>query len=73
MACRYGTSANQLFTWRRLMAQRAFTTAIADEEVVPASDYHALDDQVREVRRSLGKKMLKAELLAEALEVAAGP
>ena len=34
----HGISANQLFTWRRLMAQGAFTAAGAGEEVVPASE-----------------------------------
>ena len=45
----------------------------AEEEVVPASDYRALQNQIREVHRLLGKKTLEAEILKEALEVAAGP
>jgi transposase len=40
---------------------------------VPASDYRALQNQVRELHRLLGKKTLEAEVLKEALEVAAGP
>ncbi len=33
---------NQLFTWRRLVAQGALTAAGSGEEVVPASDHRAL-------------------------------
>ena len=55
------------------MAQGALTAAGAGEEVVPASDHRALQDHVRELQRPLGKKTLEAEVLREALEVAAGP
>ena len=68
-----GIAPNQLFTWRRLAAQGALTATGAEEEVVPASDYRALQNQVRELQRLLGKKTLEAEILKEALEVAAGP
>lgn len=68
-----GIAPNQLFTWRRLAAQGALTATGAEEEVVPASDYRALQNQVRELHRLLGKKTLEAEVLKEALEVAAGP
>ena len=47
---------NQLFTWRRLAAQSSLTAAGSGEEVVPASDYRALQNQVRELHRLLGKK-----------------
>ena len=67
-----GIAPNQLFTWRRLAAQGALT-ATAEEEVVPASDYRALQNQIRELQRLLGKKTLEAEILKEALEVASGP
>ena len=40
---------------------------------MPASDYRALHNQVRELQRLLGNKSLEAEILKEALEVAAGP
>jgi transposase len=60
-------------TWRRLAAQGALTATGAEEEVGPASDYRALQNQVRELQRLLGKKTLEAEILKEALEVAAGP
>jgi transposase len=63
-----GVAPNQLFTWRRLVAQGSLTAAGSGEEVVPASDYRALQNQVRELHRLLGKKTLEAEILKEALE-----
>jgi transposase len=36
--------------------------------VVPASDYRALQEQIRELHRLLGKKTLEAEILREALQ-----
>ena len=73
VARRREVAPNQLFTWRRLAAQGALTAAGAGEEVVPASEYRALQNQVRELQRLLGKKTLEAEILKEALEVATGP
>ena len=58
VARRHGVAPNQLFTWRRLVAQGAPTAAGSGEEVVPASDYRALQSQVRELQRLLGKKTL---------------
>ena len=66
VARRHGVAPNQLFTWRRLVAQGALTAAGSGEEVVPASDYRALQSQVRELQRLLGKKTLEAEILKEA-------
>src|SRR5215831_10270132 len=71
VARRHGVAPNQLFTWRRLVAQGSLTAAGSGEEVVPASEYRALQNQVRELRR-LGKKTLEAEILKEALEHATG-
>src|SRR3712207_2783320 len=62
-----GVAPNQLFTWRRLATQGALTATGAEEEVVPASDYRALQNQVRDLQRLLGKKTLEAEILKEAL------
>src|SRR5580658_4292613 len=73
VARRHGVAPNQLFTWRRLVAQGGLTAAGSGEEVVPASDYRALQSQVRELHRLLGKKTLETEILKEALEHAAGP
>jgi transposase len=60
VARRHGVNPNQLFTWRRLAAHGAFTAAAAGEEVVPASDYRALQEQIRDLHRLLGKKTLEA-------------
>jgi transposase-like protein len=72
VARRHGVAPNQLFTWRRLVAQGGLTAAGSGEEVVPASDYRALQNQVRELHPLLGKKTLEAEILKEALEHATG-
>lgn len=42
-------SAHQLFHWRKLAAQGALTATSADGEVVAASEYRALPNQVREL------------------------
>jgi transposase len=42
-----------------LAAQDSLTAAGSGEEVVPASDYRALQNQVRELHRLLGKKTLE--------------
>lgn len=55
-----------------LATQDALTATGAEEEVVPAPTI-ALQKQVRELQRLLGKKTLEAEVLEEAREVAAGP
>lgn len=68
VARRHGVSPNQLFTWRRLAAQGALIAAAAGEEVVPASDHRALQQQIRELQRLLGKKTLEVEILKEVLE-----
>ena len=68
VARRHGVAPNQLFTW----VEGALTAAGSDEQVVPASDYRALQSQVHELQRLLGKKTLEAEILKEALEHATG-
>jgi transposase len=61
VARRHGVAPNQLFTWRRLVVERALTAAGSGEQVVPASDFRALQSQVRELQRLLGKKTLLKE------------
>ena len=68
VARQHGVAANQLFTWRRLVAQGSLTVAGSGEEVVAVSEYRALQNQVRELHRLLGKKALETEILKEALE-----
>jgi len=55
VARRRGVAPNQLFTWRRLVALGSLTAAGSGEEVVPASDYRALQSQIRELHRLLGR------------------
>lgn len=71
VARRHGVAPSQLFAWRRLAAEGALTAAGAGEPVVPASEYKALQAQVRELQRLSGKKTLEAEILKkEALGLA---
>ena len=68
VARQHGIAPNQVFTWRRLYAEGALSAVGAGEEVVPASEYRALQHQVRELQRLLGKKTQEAEILKEAVE-----
>lgn len=68
----HGTQPQQLFAWRKLASQGALTATAAEEEVVPASEYRALQNQVKELQRLLGKKTMEGEILKEALEIASG-
>ena len=70
VARQHGIAPNQVFTWRRLYAEGALSAVGAGEEVVPASEYRALQHQVRELQRLLGKKTLEDEVLRDALELA---
>jgi transposase len=65
VARRHGIAPNQGFRWRRLYAAGALSTVSAGEEVVPASEYRALQHQVRELQRLLGKKTLENEILRD--------
>ena len=69
VARRHGIAPNQLFTWRRLHASGALSAVGAGEEVVAASEYRAVQHQVRELQRLLGKKTLENEVLREALDL----
>jgi transposase len=70
VARRHGVAPNQVFNWRRLYAEGALSAVGAGEEVVPASEYKALQNQVHELQRLLGKKTLETEILRDALELA---
>ena len=73
VAHRRGFQPNQLFAWRKLASREALTATAAEEEVVPVSEYRALQGQVKELQRLLGKKTMESEILKEALEIAGGP
>lgn len=72
VARRHGIGGTQIFNSRRLMAQGALPDA-AGEEVVPASEYRALEGQVRELHRLRGQKATEFALLREAVFRNAGP
>lgn len=72
VACRNGVRPNQLFHWRKLAAQGALTATAAEGEVVVASEFRAVQNQMRELEHLLGKKTMEAEILKDALDVAAG-
>ncbi len=44
VARRHGVAPNQLFSWRRLVAQGSLSAAGSGDEVVPASEYRILRD-----------------------------
>ena len=69
VARRHGIAPNQLFTWRRLYASGALSAVGAGEEVIAASEYRALQHQIRELQRLLGKKTLENEVLRDALDL----
>jgi transposase len=56
VARQHGIAPNQLFRWRRLYTEGTLSAVSAGEEVVAASEYRALQHQVRELQRLLGKK-----------------
>lgn len=72
VARRHGIAPNQLFQWRKLATQGALIATSAEDEVVPLSEYRALQSQVRELHRLLGKKTMENEILKEAHEMASG-
>src|ERR1700745_1140121 len=53
VARQHGIAPNQLFAWRRLYSEGALSAVGAGEEVVPASEYRAVQHQVRELPRLL--------------------
>ena len=70
VARQHGVAPNQVFKWRQLYAEGALSAVGAGEVVVAASEYRALQHQVRELQRLLGKKTLENEILRDALDLA---
>lgn len=69
VARRHGVSPSLLFRWRRLAQEGSFSAVHADETVVPFSQVQALEQQVHQLQRLLGKKTQECEILREAVEV----
>lgn len=69
VARRHGVAANLVFKWRKLYREGALTSVSSGDAVVPAAELSAMEKQVRELQRLLGKKTLENEILKEAVEV----
>jgi transposase len=64
-----GVSRSLLFRWRKLAGTSVSTPA--DAPVVPLlAKVYALQEEVRELQRLLGKKTMENEILREAIELA---
>jgi len=70
IARQYGIHPNQLFSWRKLAHDGAYTALRAGEEVVPLSELKELRSQVRELQRLLEKKTMEVETLKDAVRIA---
>lgn len=70
VARRHGISASLIFGWRRRMSEGGKEAIRADDEVVSKAEVRALQQQVRELQRVLGKKTLENEILREAVKTA---
>jgi transposase-like protein len=62
VARRHGGAPDQLFTWRRLVVEGALTAAGSGEQVVPASDYRALQSVGQPDRYSAGASLSPAAI-----------
>jgi transposase len=70
VARRHGIAPSLIFGWRRRMSEGGKEAIRADDEVVSKAQIRALEQQVRELQRVLGKKTLENEILREAVKVA---
>jgi len=70
VARRHGISPSLLFRWRKLMKDGGVSAIQADDQVVGVGELKALQRQVRELERLLGRKTMEVEILKEALELA---
>lgn len=69
VARKYGVSLSLMFVWRKQYEMGAFTSVKAGEEVVPASEFRALQQRNRELERLLGKKTMENEILQDAVRI----
>ena len=70
IARKYDISPSQLFKWRRLMEEGSLEAVNSADGVVSKGQLKALEKQVRELERLLGKKTMENEILHEALKIA---
>src|SRR5450755_1422311 len=70
VARRHGISPSLIFGWRRRMSEGGKEAIRADDEVVARAEVLALQRQVRELQRVLGKKTMENEILREAVKLA---
>jgi transposase len=70
VARRHGIAPSLIFGWRRRMSEGGKEAIKADDEVVAKAEIVALQKQVRELQRILGKKTVENEILREAVKVA---
>jgi transposase len=70
VARRHGIAPSLIFSWRRRMSEGGKEAIRADDEVVAKAELLALQKQVRELQRVLGKKTLENEILREAVKLA---
>ena len=70
VARRHGIAPSLIFGWRRRMSEGGKEAIRADDEVVARAEVLALQRQVRELQRVLGKKTLENEILREAVKLA---
>jgi transposase len=68
VARQHGVNPNQLFHWRKLYLDGNLWAVKAGEEVVPASELADALEQIRELKRMLGKNTMENEILREAVE-----
>jgi transposase len=71
VARRAGIAPSQLFAWKRRMLEGGTAAVQADDDVVAAARVRELEKRVRDLERMLGRKTMEAEILREALELAA--
>jgi transposase len=69
VARKYGVSPSLIFVWRKQYELGAFTSVNAGEEVVPASEFRAAQQKIRDLERLLGKKTMENEILHEAVRI----
>ena len=70
VARRHGIAPSLIFGWRRRMSEGGKEAVRADDEVVAKAEIAALQKQIRELQRVLGKKTLENEILREAVKIA---